>query len=86
MVCIHMRSYNIPRVLLTIHTVFIPSIDPIPSCVANRQRAPIAIPQTELSRRQQRLDAHELAHKVINGRNTAQDGLPVAREGLAICP
>lgn len=78
MVCIHKRCYSMPRVMLTIHTVFIPSIDPIPSRIVNRQRAPIAIPQTELSRRQQRLDAYELAHKVINGRNTAQDGLPVA--------
>lgn len=72
--------------LLTAFIVYIPSINTITHWVGHRQRAPVAIPQAKLPRRSKRDNTYQLAYKVINSRLAAQNGLPFAREGLAVCP
>jgi hypothetical protein len=87
MVCTRLICHEILSALLTTSpAVFIPSSNPLTRRIGHRQRAPIAIPTTELARRPERDNTDELAYKIIHSRHAAQNGLPVAREGLAICP
>lgn len=58
--------------------VFIPSSNTIAHWVGYRQCTPIAIPQTELSRRAKRDYTYEFAYKDIYTRLTTQNGLPIA--------
>ena len=66
--------------------VFIPSSNTIAHWVGCRQRTPVAIPQTELSRRAERDHTYEFAYKDIYPRLTTQNGLSIAREGLTLRP
>jgi hypothetical protein len=87
MVCIRLACHEILPALLTISTaVFIPSSNPLTRWIGHRQCAPVTIPQTELTRRPERDDTDKFAYKVIHSRHAAQNGLLVARKGLAICP
>ena len=68
--------------------VFIPSSNSLAQRVGYRKCTPVTIPQTELPRRAERDYTHEFAYKVIcsrhTTRNTTQNGLPIAREGLTL--
>jgi hypothetical protein len=66
--------------------VYIPSRHPIPRWIRHRQCPPVAFPQTELARWSESNNTHKLAYQVVSTRQSAQDGLVVARKGLTVCP
>lgn len=86
MVCMCVPRYNGSIADNTPSPVFIPSSDTIAHWVGYGQRAPVAIPQTELTRRAERDYTCEFAYKDIYTRLTTQNGLAVAREGLTLRP
>lgn len=86
MVCICVPRDNGSIANNTPSPVFIPSSNTIAHWVGYRQRTPVAIPQTELPRRAEGDYTYEFAYKDIYTRFTTQNGLPVAREGLALRP
>lgn len=86
MVCICVPRNNGSIADNTPLPVFIPSSNTIAHWVGYRQRTPVAISQTELSRRAERDYTYEFAYKDIYTRLTTQNGLPIAREGLTLRP
>jgi len=86
MVCICVPRNNGSIANNTPLPVFIPSSNTIAQWVGYRQRAPVAISQTELSRRAERDYTYEFAYKDIYTRLTTQNGLPIPREGLTLRP
>ena len=86
MVCICVPRNNGSIANNTPLPVFIPSSNTIAQWVGYRQRTPVAISQTELSRRAERDYTYEFAYKDIYTRLTTQNGLPIPREGLTLRP
>lgn len=86
MVCICVPRDNGSIANNTPLPVVIPSSNIIAHWVGYRQRTPVTVPQTELSRRAERDHTYELAYKDIYPRLTTQNGRPIAREGLTLRP